>query len=312
MKKKILFVGLGSAGQRHLRNLLELLDEQADILAYRYHKSERVFDADMQIIKGKTLSDKYGILEFDNYEKALNEKPDMVIISNPNNMHMSYALKAAKQKIDLFIEKPLCTSMEHVEELIDLVDKNNIICQIGYQFHYHPCIRKTKEYLEENKLGDIISVYAEVGERIDKMHRYEKYTDMGESQKSLGGGVVLCQIHEIDYLLWMFGIPKSVYSVGGKRSDFELDVEDTATTLLQYDNKMGRFAVMLHQDFIQYPPSRKCKIVGTKGIIEFDLLQARFIYKDYEDGICIDETFGEFKKNDMFLAEMRDFLKCIE
>lgn len=309
MNRKVLFVGLGSAGQRHLRNLLQILNGNMDILAYRYHKSERVFDSDMQVVANETLAEKYGIVEFSDYARALDEEPDMVIISNPNSMHVEYALKAAQRKVDLFVEKPLCTSMDCVEELIDTIEKNNVICQVGYQYHYHPCIKQAKEYLKKNKLGKIVSVYAEVGERISKMHSYEKYTDMLEGRKELGGGVVLCQIHELDYLIWMFGMPQYIYSVGGKESDFHMDVEDTATTLMQYENEMGKFSIMLHQDFLQYPPSRKCKIIGTKGKIEIDLLKAMFVYTDYEAEESVEKIYSEFKKNDMFVDELQDFLK---
>ena len=312
MVKKVLFVGLGSAGQRHLRNLLEILDGEVEILAYRYHKNERVFDSNMQVVEGETLSSRYEIKEFSDYEEALNENPDVVIIANPNNMHIPYALKAAKQGCDLFIEKPLSTSLEQTEELIEEINRNHVICQVGYQYHYHPCIQLTKEYLEGKKLGRIVSVNAEVGERISRMHSYENYTDMLEGRKELGGGVVLCQIHELDYLLWLFGIPSSVCSVGGKRSDLEIDVEDTATTLLRYDGGVEEFAILLHQDFLQYPPSRTCKIVGTKGRIEIDLLKATFWYEDYESGVHIEESYRQFQKNDMFLAEMRDFLKSVD
>lgn len=312
MNKKILFVGLGSAGQRHLRNLLKLLDGKVDVLAYRYHKSERVFDSDMQVIENETLVNRYGIIEFNEYENALNETPDMVIISNPNSLHVPYALKAAERGLDLFIEKPLSTSLECTKELIETINKNSVICQVGYQYHYHPCIRQSKELIETNKLGKIISVYAEVGERISKMHSYENYTDMLEGSKELGGGVVLCQIHELDYLLWLFGTPRCVYSVGGKKSDFEIDVEDTATTILRYDNVMGDFPIVLHQDFLQYPPSRKCKIIGTKGRVEFDLLKVVLNYEDYEVGTCVEHNYGEFQKNDMFVAEMQDFLRSTE
>ena len=42
--RRVLFAGLGSAGQRHLRNLIRILDGNIEVMAYRYHKSERVFD----------------------------------------------------------------------------------------------------------------------------------------------------------------------------------------------------------------------------------------------------------------------------
>lgn len=312
MIKRVLFIGLGSAGQRHLRNILKLLGDDIEIIAYRYHKSERVFDSDMKIIANETLTDTYGIREFDSYEKALDAKPDIVIIANPNNMHVSYAIQAAQKGIDIFIEKPLAVNLERTEELEETIHKKDVVCQVGFQQRYHPCIKLIKSYLETEKLGEIVSVNVEVGERISKMHCYEDYQDMLESHRKLGGGVVLCQVHELDYIFWLFGMPDSVYSVGGKRSTFDIDVEDAATTIFRYKKENNEFAVVLHQDFLQYPPVRKCKIIGTKGRIEVDLLNACFCYQGYEESKAVNKIFDGFDRNEMFMAEMRDFFECVE
>ena len=312
MIKKILFVGLGSAGQRHLRNLLAILGEGTEIIAYRYHKSERVFDCNMQVVENMVLSEKYKIREFDDYEEALDERPDIVIIANPNNMHVPYAIKAAERGLDVFIEKPLSISYDGIDHLMKVIVGKNIINQVGFQYRYHPCLKLAKKYLMENRLGKIVSANAEVGERISRMHSYEDYRNMAETHKSLGGGVVLCQIHELDYISWLFGEPDSVFGVGGKQGDFDMDVEDSATALLHYKKVGSEFAVVLHQDFLQYPPVRKCEIRGTEARLQIDLLKHRFSYQNYESEMLEEKEFTNFNRNDMFIVEMQEFLKCVE
>ncbi len=312
MVKKVLFVGLGSAGQRHLRNLQEILGIEIEIIAYRCHKSERVFNSNMQVIEDETLTSKYKIQEFDDFGKALSDKPDIVVIANPNSMHMSFVLETARKGIDLFIEKPLSTSFEHTQELIEVVKKKGIICQVGFQYRYHPCIRLAKEYLEKKKLGEIVSVNAEVGESLTRMHSYEDYRSMLEARKELGGGVVLCQSHELDYLFWLFGMPVSVNSSGGKRSGLDIDVEDSSTTFFRYKDGCNEFPIILHQDFLQYPAVRKCKIVGTEGRMEIDLLSNSFLHEEYSSNERRQKCFENFVRNDMFFEEMRDFLNCVE
>ncbi len=312
MAIKILFVGLGSAGQRHLRNLLGIFKNDITIAAYRSHKSERVFMPDMQIAEGEVLSEKYSFKEYENYDEALEMQPDIVFITNPNSMHLSYALKAAQKGCDLFIEKPICTEIERADELVNKIRKNNIICQVGFQYRYHPCVLLMKEYLDSKKLGRVVSVYAEIGECLTMMHKYEDYREMTESRSELGGGVVLSQIHELDFLQWLFGIPDKVYSVGGKLGDFEINVEDTATTLFRYCKDGVEFDVTLHQDFFQYPPVRKCRVIGTEGRLEINTLENCFLYEDYETGNSVEERFDGFARNEMFIAELKDFLDCVK
>lgn len=310
-KWKFLFVGLGSAGQRHMRNLQRLLGEDAEFGAYRQQKLERVYNDNLQIEQGITLQEKFGLRVYEDYEKALDECPDIVFITNPNSMHMSFAMKAVERGFHLFIEKPLSNEMDGVEELRKIVKQKGPICYVGYQNRFHPCIKKAKEYLESGKVGSIISVRAVVGELLTSMHKYQDYRTMNESQKKTGGGVVLCQIHELDYLFYLFGLPQKVYSVGGKAGKWSIDVEDCAVSLFTYKKEQETFSAVVQQDYFQYPPARKCEIIGAEGRIEFDLLENRFCYFDHE-GTKETLVYDQFLRNDLFVSEMETVLSSVK
>jgi predicted dehydrogenase len=84
--------GLGSIGQRHVRNLRALLGDQVEILAYRNRAASPVLNADMTVKSGADLESTYQIRSFANLDDALNEKPDAVFITNPNTLHVPVAL----------------------------------------------------------------------------------------------------------------------------------------------------------------------------------------------------------------------------
>ena len=83
-KLKLLFVGLGSIGQRHLRNACTLLGDQVELLAYRARGGGPVLNADMSIRANATLESAYPLRTFATLEDALNEWPDAVFITNPH------------------------------------------------------------------------------------------------------------------------------------------------------------------------------------------------------------------------------------
>lgn len=308
---KVLFIGLGSAGQRHLRNLIKLKGENIEILAYRARGLSRVYDNQLHVIPDKTLDDVYSIHSFSNLEDALQERPDIAIIANPNNLHVEFALKIAETGCHIFMEKPLSVNEENIDVLKKTVKEKNIKLYVGYQNRLHPCIKRAKQLLETKQLGKIISVNCEVGELLSSMHKYEDYRTMNESQKKNGGGVVLCQIHELDYLYWLFGLPEELYAIGGKDSYLEIDVEDNATALCKCRKDDKAFSLVIHQDFLQYPPNRKCKIIGENGYLEINLLKN--ICNIYIQGKEneMNEFLG-FERNDMFLEEMSLFLESVE
>lgn len=311
MGKKVLFVGLGSAGQRHLRNLKRLYGGDVEIMAYRVRKLQQVYDDKMRVVAGKDLDIEYGIEVFDDYDKALRAVPDVVFITNPNSRHMEYAMKAAKAGCHLFIEKPVAVTLDGVNELAVEVKAHGRLAYVGYQNRLHPCVKKAREVLESGKLGRVYMVYSEVGEYLPGMHPEKDYRGMNEARREFGGGVVLCQLHELDYLYHLFGLPKEIYAVGGHRSGLEIDVEDTATALCRYDYQGGECAVNVHLDFMQTPPTRHCKIAGEFGRYEFDLRDNW--YKLYlTDGTVEENTFDDFERNDMFREELRIFMDAVE
>ena len=315
MLRRVLFVGLGSAGQRHLRNLTRIvagMGDELEVMAYRHHKSERVFDDHMKVISGETLQSKYNIKEYKSYEAALDEQPDFVVIANPNSMHMQYALEAAKYGIDMFVEKPISVSIDGVNELKKLVSDKKLICQVGFNHRYNCGFLKIKDWWESGKIGEIVSADFEIGECISKMHPYEDYRTMIEARKDLGGGVVLCQCHELDLLFWLFGYPQSVYSIGGSTGIFDTDVEEIAESLFCYETSERRFSVRIHQDYLQTTPVRKVKIIGTKGIVIADLLKLEGTLSMYGENKVTGYHEEGFERNSMFIAEMKTFIRCVD
>lgn len=307
---KVLFIGLGSAGQRHMRNLRRIAGDNVELMAYRIRRLSRVFDDDLNVIEGKSLTDVYPIREFYDLQQALNEKPDIVIISNPNSMHIECAITAARSGADLFIEKPLSDTLEGIETLAQIAKEKHLKVYIGFQNRLHPCVSKLKEIYDSGRLGQIVAVHCEIGELLTRMHRYEDYRGMNESQRVIGGGVVLCQIHELDYLYWIFGLPTEIYAVGGKNSHLEIDVEDHATTLCRFQKDGYSFPAVIHQDFLQSPPSRRCKIIGEYGFVEIDLLKNTCMSALHDQSPIL-YHYDTFKRNDMFSKEMVLFLDCV-
>ena len=114
---KALFVGLGSIGQRHLRNLIKLRPD-IELLAVRSSRSAPVLSNTNQIINDVSIQSQYGVLEFDSLDEALNHNPDIVFVTNPTSMHIDVAIQAINSGAFVFMEKPISHNYDRVEELI--------------------------------------------------------------------------------------------------------------------------------------------------------------------------------------------------
>ena len=291
---KILVVGYGSIGKRHVNNLLLIPDIEIIICTHRH-------DMDNE------LKNKCKIIE--SLDECINEKPIAAIISNVTSLHIQTALKLASAGLHLFIEKPLSNNLENMEKLLDIVCERKLVTFMGFNLRFHECIKKIKELLENNTIGKIISVNAESGSYLPDWHPYEDYRNSYASKENLGGGVVLTCIHEIDYLHWFFGEIKELFAMTGKFSDLKIEVDDLASVIMKFSNNI---IAELHLDFFQKPDFRCCKIIGTNGTIYWDSKDNIVKVYDIKLKKWIEKiNIINYERNDMYVDEMKYFLDCV-
>jgi len=309
--QKVLFIGLGGIGQRHLRNLIGLLGDHVEILAYRVRNLSRTISPELTVLDNH-LTETYPIKVFKDLNLALAQGPTIVFICNPTSMHVPMAIKAAKAGCHIFMEKPLSHSLAGIDELNSICKKKKLIFFVGYQLRFHPCYKLLKSLVRQEKVGPLLSVRSQIGEYLPGWHPYEDYRQMYAAREDLGGGVVLAQIHEIDYLYDLFNMPTRVFAMGGKLSSLQIDTEDCVEVLLEMNFHKKRLPVSLHMDFCQRPPVRRCTVVGEEGRIVMDMnkLEVKVEKPDPKDNEF--HHFEGFKRNDLFINELKCFLQCID
>jgi predicted dehydrogenase len=309
---KALVVGLGGIGQRHVRNLRTILGDSLELIAYRVRGLTHMVTPTLQLDTAKNIEQEYGITVFDDLAKALAQRPDIALICNPSGKHVPAALACVEAGCDLFLEKPVSNSLDGVDELLSAVESRKRIVMVGYQLRFHPCLQALRQLLDSGKLGRVLAVRATVGEYLPNWHKYEDYRQMYASRADLGGGVILSQIHELDYLYSLFGLPRRVFALGGHWSSLEIDVEDVASVLLECQVGGKPVAVHLHQDYVQRPPSRQCEVICDQGKAIADFAALRVTAYDSTGESLESQDFSGFDRNILFMEQTRHFLECVE
>lgn len=293
---RFLICGLGSAGRRHLSNLVSL--GQEDIVLYRTGKSTL---PDVEVEKFPVESD---------LEAALDRwAPDATVIANPTSLHMDVALSAASAGSHLLIEKPISHTLDGVDQLQEIVAGNGIKVLIGFQFRFHPGLIHVKRVLDDMALGEIVSAHVEWGEYLPDWHPWEDYRESYSARMELGGGVVLTLCHPFDYLNWFFGEPETVFGETRISGHLDLDVEDVADAILTF--KDGIVATV-HLDYLQRPEIHQLKVVGTEGTLIWDNADGsvRWWSTDSNEYPTLTVPKG-FERNRLFLDEMEHFIELI-
>lgn len=280
MLKRILFIGLGGAGQRHLRLFEKNLKyKNVEFVAYRSTNKTPLLNSDFSVNQNDTIENFYGMKMFNNLDEAIALKPDLAVISTPSSMHLEYAQLCAERRINIFVEKPLSNSTEGLEKLKETAKKNNVFVQVGFQRRFHPLISKVNDVIKARELGQILTVNFTVASYIPRWHPYEDYLQLYACRKELGGGVLLTEIHEIDLAVWYFGLPVSVVCVGGTYSNVGMDVEDTVRLTLDYK----KFSVQINLTFWQKHHERFFSVSGEKGYLSWNQDQDSLLEHYYDE-----------------------------
>ena len=295
---RVLIIGAGSIGRRHINNLNNLGYEDIAVVD--------ISDSNLDYIK-----ENFKVKEtFNDFKDALSSKSyDAAFILTPPIYHIPMALELAKKGLDLFIEKPLSHNLEHVDELINVKEDNNLIIMVGYNLRFNLGLRDLKSYIEKGTLGKIYYIRAEVGQYLPDWRSWQDYRKSYTAIKELGGGIILDGSHEIDYVLWLANNKvKEVKTTYDKVSDLEINVEDIAEAILRFENGI---IASIHLNMVERGYNRYCKVVGEKGSIKWIFKDDVREFYDGESKKLMVEKY-ELDQNHSYLDELKHFFYCIE
>ena len=275
-------MGLGSIAKKHITSLLELIPD-VEIYALR--------SADNSV----NVSNVLNIYDLKDSPKDV----DFIIISNPTSLHASAIEQILIFNAPLFIEKPIFDKIDNNISLVNLIQEKKLKTYIACNLRFHPVINFLKNYLQNsNKRINEVNVYC--GSYLPEWREATNYIDSYSAKSSLGGGVHLDLIHELDYSIWLFGYPSKHSSVKRKVSQLQIDSVDYCSYNLFYEN----FNLSITLNYFRVKPKRQIEIVFEDDIFTCDLLNA--IIKNSNDQVVFEEK--GFNMNDTYLKQMEYFI----
>ena len=298
LNNRVLVVGLGSIGKRHLRLARELLPN-ADIRVLRHQACDSI--------------PKHANSYFSKLEDAIEFAPQLAVIASPASFHVDVAQSLARVGAHLLVEKPLSASLAGVSQLIDICSKQNTVLMTGYNLRFLPSLQRFRDILNERGLGRVLSVRCEIGQYLPSWRPDTDYRQGVSARRELGGGALLELSHELDYLRWIFGEIKWVKATLSRQSSLEIDVEDTAHLILGFASGADghQLIASLNLDFIRHDTTRLCTAICEEGSLRWNGLTG--VVDQFEAGAKVwRELFcHQNQRDDSYLAEWHHFLDCI-
>jgi len=290
---KVLVVGCGSIGGRHIANLLKISGIE-EIFVYTKRKNCL-----------NNINDRKNKIRI---VKNLNKlKVDFAIICNETYKHIKTAITLAKEGVHLFIEKPISNKLNGIDELKRIIKEKKIILFVAYNLRFIGSLKYIKKYLSHKHLGDLYFAKIEVGQYLPHWRGNIDYKKSYSASKRKGGGVALDLSHEIDYMQYLFGFPIYWKTFKTKVSKLKINTEDVFEGLYLFKNN---FICNVHSDYLQRPIRRIMRIVGDKGILICDFIKKYIVIKNHDKEIIINRK-GLFDMEKTYMDEMNHFINAI-
>lgn len=222
---RVSVVGCGNISKTHLP-ILQSIDgvEVSSVVDIRQERAD-------------FAAKKYGCRAFYDFDEMLKEdKPDCIHICTPHFLHVSMAVKALEEGINVLCEKPCAITEAGIERLKAAAGKSSALFGVCFHNRYNSCVEKAMEIIKSRKLGALV---AESG-RVCWFRNEEYYCDDWHGKlETEGGGVLANQaVHTADLLRYLsLGEVKSVQGhICNDTLKGVIEVEDTAFVRYEFDN----------------------------------------------------------------------------
>ena len=279
------FIGVGSIAMRHIHNLRDLYGVGVNITALRSGKG-RPLDKEEEGLIDRTIF---------NYEDMTDY--DAIFITNPTSMHYETIMRTIDRSDAFFVEKPA-----FVSDSVDCgtFDKNGKLFYVACPLRYSNVI----EYLKENlNISKVYSVRCICSSYLPEWRPGTDYRRSYSASRELGGGVSIDLIHEWDYLTYLFGFPRDVKSIITKKSALEIDSDDMAVYIAEYQG----FVTELHLDYFGRSAMRKLEIFSEDDTIICDLIGQSIEFTREGRRIDLGGSRDEYQKK-----ELEHFMRIVK
>lgn len=135
---------------------------------------------------------------------------DAVDICLPTDLHVEYAVEALNAGYHVFVEKPLALDYESALKVAEAAEKSGKVCAVGQCLRFWPAYTEVKKLIEGGSIGAL--KHAELS-RYSPPATWACEGWLGDSLRS-GNAALDLHVHDVDMILFLFGSPRAVRSVG--------------------------------------------------------------------------------------------------
>ena len=199
--------------------------------------------------------------------KSLLSDPEIrgVIITVPNEQHLSVAREIAKAGKHVYTEKPIAATLEDGIEIAALEKSCDVTVTVGHSARLMGSIRRIGEAIAAGELGRVAFIEANFSN--ERALELTPNTWRWYKAKAPGGPLSQLAIHQFDVLHYLGGEIVEACSIASKLSPVGAEVDDQSMTTLRFaDGKLGYVGSSWTS-----PGVFSVRVFGAKGLMHSEI-----------------------------------------
>lgn len=290
---KVLIVGGGSIGERHLRCFQQVID--GEVVLCENHDARRA-----EIAQRYQLSTSHATVE-----EASEYQWDAVVICTPAHLHVNHSLTLLPATRSIMIEKPLSTRLDDAYKLLEATEGR--VANVAYVNRASPAVDAVREKLESGELGPLLEVTAVSGQHFPTYrpaYREIYYTD----RRTGGGAIQDAATHTFNLVHYLAGSFDWIFCDYEHQALEGVEVEDTVHLVGRCQNNQVMVSIALNQ-FMAPNESRIC-FHCKNGSLQLQMPEHRWgMYKHGDPGWTWSEA-PELERDSLFRMQAQKFLQA--
>ncbi len=257
---RIGLIGAGFIGIAHATAIETILSEKlaaGDFFAV----------CDQDASRAKMVSESFGAQTFCTDPVQLIKSGDIntIFICTPTKFHPELVEAAAKQRLNIFCEKPLACSYDLVKQMRETVRQADVKNQVGLVLRYSPVYNVIRQLMSDERLGRPMSITFRDDQYFPIRGIYRS-TWRRDVDIAGGGALIEHSIHDTDVLQWLLG---DIASVSGFVNNFagHKGIEDLASAHIRFSNGCVGHLLSAWHNILQRESNRYVEIFFENGCI---------------------------------------------
>lgn len=289
-------IGCGSIGSRHAQNLRALGAPDLALCDSDRARAVQLASA----LDAQVATDDLDAL-------LVGYRPNAVLVCTPPGTHLAVAMRALEAGAHVLCEEPLAPTLDGVDELLDLAERQQRFIMMGMCHRFHGGLRRLQQRIAGGTVGRLLGAQMWTGHYLPDRHPSADYRAGSSAEGRLEDGVLLDGIHALDTLRWALGEPVDVLGMLGKVSDLDINAEDLAAAILRLENGA---IVEVHVDHLQRHAVSRCEVIGSEGNLVWDSSRQAVRWRRSDD-VGWSEERVSVDTNEMYVAELCEFIDCV-